>query len=271
MRDLGWVEGQNVRFALRCSDNAVRLPDLATDLVRQKIDLIITAGTGATWAAKQATTNVPIVFSVAGDPVKRDLVGRMSRPGGNLTGFALGIYDEKQLQVLKAALPVNIAGGLPGVSVGRSCVPGEPRHREVHRRTDPTRYPCPPRPGRFCTLLHGCKAGRCRRRAHSRRCPADSSPATHWHGGVEESYAGDRISAKSLRNPEASSHTARRPSEGFARMAIQIDKILRGAKPADLPVEQPTRFELVINSKEAKALRLSIPRSVRLAADELIQ
>ena len=94
LRDLGWVEGWNITFIKRGSDQLDQLKDLAADLVRQKCDLIITSGSSATLAAKQATSDIPIVFGVGGDPVARGLVGGMSRPGGNLTGFALGIYDE---------------------------------------------------------------------------------------------------------------------------------------------------------------------------------
>jgi putative ABC transport system substrate-binding protein len=268
MRDLGWVEDQNIRFAQRCSDDADQLPDLATDLVSQKVDLIITAGTGATWAAKQATINVPIVFSVAGDPVKRGLVGRMSQPGGNLTGFALGIYDEKQLQVLKAAIPgisrvaypvlmganpsnlmnVDVAGAL-GVQI---------QYIDVDSLDDFALF--------FTTAR---QAG-----ADAALIPdvARLIPRLQ-HIGMEASKS--RMPAIGFRREFAESggllSYSPKASEGFARMAIQVDKILRGAKPAELPVEQPTRFELVINLKEAKALRLSIPRLVRLTADELIQ
>jgi putative ABC transport system substrate-binding protein len=107
LRGLGWIEGQNIRFEPRLADDLDQLPALAADLVRQKIDLIITVGTGSTRAAKQATGDIPVVFNVGGDPVQRGLVASLSRPGGNLTRFVLGLYDDKQLQVLKAAVPAT--------------------------------------------------------------------------------------------------------------------------------------------------------------------
>ena len=105
MARLGWIENQNFRFEARYADDPDRLPQLARDLAQSKVDLIITGGTGAARAAKQATSEIPVVFSIGGDPVARGLVTSMFRPGANLTGFALGIYDEKQLQMIKAAHP----------------------------------------------------------------------------------------------------------------------------------------------------------------------
>ena len=105
LRGFGWVAGRNTTFEQRFADHADQLPGLASDLVRRQSDLIVTSGTQSTRAAKEATADIPIVFSVAGDPAERGLVGSMSRPGGNLTGVAQGIYDEKQLQILTAALP----------------------------------------------------------------------------------------------------------------------------------------------------------------------
>ena len=105
MRGFGWVEGQNVKIEARYADKADELPALAAELVRLKVDLLVTGGTLPTRAAKEATTTIPIVFSVGGDPVERGLVASMARPGGNLTGFVLGLYIGKQLEVLKAAVP----------------------------------------------------------------------------------------------------------------------------------------------------------------------
>jgi putative ABC transport system substrate-binding protein len=268
MRDLGWVEGRNIRFEPRCSDRADQLLDLAADLVRQKVDLIITAGTGATLAAKKATSVIPIVFGVGGDPVKRGIVGSMSRPGGNLTGFTLGLYDEKQLQVLKAALPgisqvayAVLAGVDPSnwVSPEVAKTLGVQIQHVAVRDLDDF--------ASFFTSARQAGAGAALIPDVPRLVPRLQRI------GMEASKS--RLPAIGFRREFAESggllSYGPRESERDARLANQIDKILRGAKPADLPVEQPTRFELVINLREAKALGLSIPRSVRLSADELIQ
>ena len=268
LRDLGWLEGRNIRFEPRCSDRADQLPDLATDLVRQKVDLIITAGTGATLAAKKATSVIPIVFGVGGDPVKRGIVSSMSRPGGNLTGFTLGLYDEKQLQVLKAALPgisqvayAVLAGVDPSNWVNPEVAKTlgvQIQHVAVLDLDDFAS---------FFTSARQAGAGAALIPDVPRLVPRLKRI------GMEASKS--RLPAIGFRREFAESggllSYGPRESERDARLANQIDKILRGAKPADLPVEQPTRFELVINLREAKVLGLSIPRSVRLAADELIQ
>ena len=131
LRDLGWVEGRNVRIETRGSDQAEQLPDLAADLVQQGCDLIVASGTGATRAAKQATVDIPIVFAVGGDPVARGLVDNMARPGGNLTGFALGIYDEKQLDSSQVGAPGSVASGLRRHRIGQSAKLGETRCRQA--------------------------------------------------------------------------------------------------------------------------------------------
>jgi putative ABC transport system substrate-binding protein len=106
MRELGWIEGQNFKIERRYADRDDQLPALAAELVRLKVDLIFTSGTGATQAAKEATKTIPIVFSVGDDPVMSGLVASFARPSGNLTGFALGQYDEKLLELLKEAFPL---------------------------------------------------------------------------------------------------------------------------------------------------------------------
>ena len=265
MRGLGWVESQNVRFEPRYADNADQLPDLATDLVRRKIDLIITAGTGPTRAAKQATTDIPIVFSVGGDPVERGLVASLSRPGGNLTGFALGLYDEKQLQVLKATLP-----GISRVAYPAFVVASPPSLHSATALGIQTLGIAVHTPDNFAPFFAAARqAGAdaalindvARLIPHLKRIGSQASESRLPAIGFRRVFA------------ESGGLLSYGPSlsEQGVRMAIQIDKILSGGKPADLPVEQPTRFEFVINLREAKALHLTIPKLVRLSADELIQ
>ena len=268
MRDVGWVEGQNVSFRGHCSDKADALPGLAMDLVRQKVTLVFAGGTGATLAAKEATSDIPIVFFVGGNPVERGVVASMSRPGGNLTGFAQGLYDEKQLQILRAALPgISRAAyaAVPGVSRANMVSSDTARrlgveieHITVENLDDFASF--------FATAR---KAG-----AEAALIP-DVPRLTPRLPRIGIEASRSRMPTIGFRRIFAESgglmSYAPLVSEIYGRLALQIDKILRGAKPADLPVEQPTRFELVINMKEAKALGLVIPRLVRLGADELIQ
>jgi putative ABC transport system substrate-binding protein len=265
LRGLGWVENQNVKFEARYADNADQLPELATDLVRRKVDLIVTVGTGPTRAAKQATAEIPIVFSVGGDPVERDLVASMSRPGGNLTGFALGLYSEKQLQVLKGALPGIARVAYPALAGADPPSLSSAKTLGVH--VHEIAVQAPDNLAQFFTAAHHIGADAAlipdvaRLIPHLKRIGTDASKSRVPTIGFRREFA------------EAGGLLSYGPllSEVAARMGIQIDRILKGAKPAELPVEQPTRFELVINLKEAVALRVSIPRVIRLGADELIQ
>jgi putative ABC transport system substrate-binding protein len=265
---VGWVEGRSVTFRGHCSDKADALSGLALDLIRQKVALVVTGGTGATLAAKDATSDIPIVFFVGGNPVERGVVASMPRPGGNLTGFALGLYDEKQLQILKAALPgiSRVAyAAVPGVSRANMVSFEAARHLGVeieHITVDDL--------DDFASFFATA------RKAGTEAALIPDVPRLTprlQRIGIEASRS--RMPTIGFRRVFAESggllSYAPMLSEAYGRLAIQIDKILRGARPADLPVEQPTRFELVINLKAAKALGLGIPRLVRLGADELIQ
>lgn len=262
LRRLGWIEAENIRFEPRFADNWDQLPALAADLVRQKIDLIITVGTGSTRAAKQATADIPIVFNVGGDPVQRGLVASLSRPGGNLTGFVLGLYDAKQLQVLKAAVPATTRVAYPVLADANS-----PSLDSAKTLGAQVQLIVVQNPGDFAPFFAAAKeAG-----ADAALIP-DAPRLVPHRIGKEASQS--RLPSIGFQRIFAESggllSYAPMLSEARARMAVQIDRILRGANPADLPVEQPTRFELVINMREAKSLGLSIPPLVRLGADELI-
>ena len=262
LRGLGWIEGENVGFEPRFADNLDQLAALAADLVRQKLDLIITIGTGPTRAAKQATADIPIVFNVGGDPVQRGLVASLSRPGGNLTGFVLGLYDDKQLQVLKAAVPATTRVAYPVFAGANPPILDSAKTLGVQVQDILVQNP-----GDFAPFFAAAKeAG-----ADAALIPDVARLIPHQIG---KEASQSRLPSIGFQRIFAESggllSYAPMLSEARARMAIQIDRILRGANPADLPVEQPTRFELVINMKEAKALRLSIPQLVRLGADELI-
>jgi putative ABC transport system substrate-binding protein len=267
LRTLGWIENQNFTLERRFARNRGELSPFAADLVRQEVDLILSGGTPATVAAKQATAAIPIVFSIGGDPVARGLVGSMARPGGNLTGFTAGLYDAKQLQVLRAAIPglsrvayaiPPVADPLPDGLEAMKAVGVEIQGIPLPALDDFAWFFAAARKaGAEAALIYDVavlnpRIARIGMEAAKSRMPAMGYRREFVEAGGLMSYAPTQ-------------------SEAAMRNAIQIDRILRGARPATLPVEQPTRFELVINLGEAKRLGLSIPPLVRLAADELIQ
>ena len=274
LRELGYVEGQNVAIERRAPEwKQERLPGLAAELVRMKVDVIVTANTRATEAARRATGVIPIVFTVSGDPVAEGLVASLARPGGNLTGLATTSPElvGKQLEMLKAIVPKSAR-----VAVLEN--PTQPSHARamqqaavaaralgVKLQTLQARTPSEIETA-FATMssqrVDGVLVLRdAEFRAHRSQIVALAArrrlPAVY--GLREEAEAGGLV-AYGASVPEL-----------FRRAATYVDKILKGAKPADLPVEQPTKFELVINLKTAKALRLTIPSSLLVQADQVIQ
>jgi len=275
LRDLGYVEGQNIAIEYRYAEGRFdRLPDLAAELVRLKVEVIVAASTPGILAAKNATSTIPIVMTLSADPVPTGLVSSLARPGGNITGLSLlsGELNQKRLELLKEVVP-NLS------RVAALWNPANPASRFQLKETEAAarvlgvqlqplevRGPDPDFEGAFQAATRG-RAGALitpddllifihRTRivdfAAKKRLPA-------MHGFRELADAGGLMS-----------YTANRPHL-FRGAAMYVDKILKGAKPADLPVEQPTKFELVINLKTAKALGLTIPPSLLGRADEVIQ
>ena len=278
LRDLGYVERRNLLIDYRdAGGKPERFPALAAELVALKVDVIVTAGgTAAALAAKQATTTLPIVFAAVGDPVAEGLVTSLGRPGGNVSGLSVTSPEliVKSLELLKQAVPgvsrvalllkpdsmpdrarkdrlEAAAGAAKTLGVRLQVV--EARGPEDFDRafSDMTRA----RAGAL-TVLGGAMLFTERRRlvdlAAKNRLPA----VYPWREGVD---AGGLMSY----GPDI--------ADLFRRAATYVDKILKGAKPGDLPVEQPTKFELVINLKTAKALGLTIPPSLLLRADQVIE
>jgi putative ABC transport system substrate-binding protein len=273
LRDLGYVEGKNIILEYRWAEGRYdRLPDLAAELVRLKPDLLLTHGTPGTRAAKQATTTIPIVMAVSGDAVATGLVASLAHPGGNLTGssFFNPELSAKRLELIKEVLP-----GLSRVAVFLN--PGNPSS-DVG----------------FQAMERTARALGLKLQGFNLRGPKEFDTAfstlVKGRAGALSVYEDAMLIAQARRVADLAARN-RLPTIGFSELAeagglmsygvnfpdlwrrgaTYVDKILKGAKPAHLPVEQPTRFELVVNLKTAKALGLTIPPSILVRADQVIQ
>jgi len=277
LRELGWIEGRNLAVEYRwATGREDQLPALAAELVRLKVDVIVTLSTPATQAAKQATTTIPIVMTFVADPVGSGLVASLARPGGNVTGvstLAAGLVA-KRLDLLKSVVPgIKRAAVLwePGVL-------GEGAMQSIREETVAAAR----------TLGVQVQFIAARRPEDLERAFVSIREARIIAFLVFPSpmffEASRRIVALAAKNRLPGVYPWREgPKTGglmsyatnfpdmYRRAATYVDKILKGAKPADLPVEQPTKFELVINLKTAKALGLTIPPSLLQRADEVIQ
>ena len=277
LRELGWIEGRNIAAEYRwAAGREDQLPTLAAELVRLKVDIIVTSSTPAAQAAKQATTTIPIVITFVADPVGSGLVASLARPAGNITGvstLAAGLVA-KRLELLRAVAPgvkrvaVLWQPGILGETTTRSmreetevaarALGVQTQFIEARRVDDLDRAFAALRDAHLTALLvfpspmFFESAGRLAEHAAKSRLPT----VYPWREGPQ---AGGLMSyATSF-------------PDMYRRAATYVDKILKGARPADLPIEQPTRFELVINLKTAKALGLTIPQSVLQRADEVLR
>jgi putative ABC transport system substrate-binding protein len=274
LRELGYVDGQNIAIEHRAPDwKYERLPALAAELVRLKVDVIVAASPPATEAARQATRTIPIVFTVVGDPVAEGFVASLARPGGNLTGLATISTDlvGKQLEMIKAVaqkisrVAILLNPDQQGHRLGVRQAEGAARALGLQLQILEARTPAEIE--RAFTAMTSQRAGgllvlrdavfRAKRAQIVALAAKNRLPAVY--GLREEAEAGGLMA-----------YGASVP-ENFRRAATYVDKILKGARPADLPVEQPTKFELVINLKTAKALGLTIPPLLLGQADQVIQ
>ncbi len=272
LHELGWAEGKNIVTERRFSgEKQERLRDLAAKLARLNVDVIVTATTPATLAAKNATTTIPIVM-LAGDPVGAGLVGSLARPGGNITGLSLlnPATGGKRVELLKEILPGATRLGVLGnptnpwtalmvkeIEVAARTLGMQLQRLEVERPTDFEAAFGAAIRGRAAALLvledglNFAYMATIVGLAAKNRLPAAYGYREYVDAGGLMSYG---VNVPDL----------------YRRAATYVDKILKGAKPADLPVEQPTKYELAINLKTAKALGLTIPPSLLLRADEVI-
>jgi putative tryptophan/tyrosine transport system substrate-binding protein len=275
LRSLGYRVGENVVIEYRFADSEMeRLPALAADLVRLGVDVIVTGANPNTVAAMKATKTIPIVMTNSIDPVGTGLVASLARPGGNVTGFAQdagGELNGKRLELLKETVPNLTRVGIlwnPGVASNRSrltsmrdatqgmglmLVPVEARGQDAFEQAFTTMMK--ERMQAFVILGDAVLfnyRGQIAEMAIMNRLPAASSFKEFAEAGLLLTYGAN-------------------VQDLFRQSAVFVDKIFEGAKPADLPVEQPTKFELVINLKTAKALGVEVPTSLLLRADEVLE
>ena len=273
LRELAWIDGRNLAIEYRWAEGRnERYAENAAEFVRLKLDVIVTSATPATLAAKQATAVIPIVFAAVSDPVGTGLVASLARPGGNVTGLANQISDTggKKLELLREAVPglrrlaimANVGNPASVLEMGEAQATArtlglEVTTSEIRRAEDiapafealkdraDALYLCP-------DPLMNANRTRINILAVGARLPT-------MHGVREYVEAGGLMSYGA------------NISNQFRRVADFVDKILRGAKPADIPVEQPTKFDLIINLTAAKALGLDIPPTLLARADEVIE
>ena len=273
LRELGWVEGRTVAIEYRWAEGrSERFAEVAADLVRLKVDVIVTGGTAAVVAAKQATSVIPIVFATAGDPVGTGLVASLARPGGNVTGLSnqsadipgkrLGLLHEVIPSLRRLAIIANIGSPIGLLEMGQAQAAARTLGLEVAtleiRRAEEIATAIEAGKGRADALYVVTEALVNTNRVQINTLALGARlPTLHGEKGYVE--AGGLMSYG--------------PSfpDLYQRAAVYVDKILKGAKPGDLPVEQPTKFELVINLKTAEALGLKVPPFLIAQADELIE
>jgi putative tryptophan/tyrosine transport system substrate-binding protein len=273
LRELGWIEGRTVAIEVRWGEGRnERYADIAAEFVRLKVDVIVTQGTLTVIAARQATSVIPIVFAGAADPVGNDLVASLARPGGNVTGLSNQGTDlaAKRLELLREIVPAFARVAIMG-NVGNPAIVLEMREVQAAarmlglevaileiRRAEDIASAFPALQVRADALyvaadpLLGTNRIRINTLALGARLPTIHDFREYVEAGGLMSYGPNLVDV-------------------FRRSADFVDKILRGAKPDDIPVEQPTKFDLVINLTTAKALGLTIPESFLLRADEVIE
>jgi putative ABC transport system substrate-binding protein len=274
LRDLGYVEGHNIAFERRYAENKEEiLPSLAAELVRLQPEVILAIGTGAARAAKNSTQTIPIVFARVGDPIGSGLVSSLARPGGNLTGLSLQYIDieAKPLELLVAAVPdakrvgVLRDPGFPTTDAALKQFEGAARFLKLE---------LVPAEVQSADDLEPAIRAMAEQRADALIVVPASIFSEHLQRMADLTvkarlpvmlYRRDFVEAGCLM-----SYGIILP-DMYRRAAAYVDKILKGAKPADIPVEQPTKFELVINLKTAKVLGLTVPRLLLGRADEVIE
>jgi ABC-type uncharacterized transport system substrate-binding protein len=275
LRDLAYIEGKNILVEYRYTEgNLDRVPGLVAELVRLKVDVLVATFSVAIRAAKQATKTIPIVMVTLQDPVATGIVDSLARPGGNITGLTrLGRdLSGKRLELLTEVVPgisrvgVLLDTGTPGPGIGLKEYEAAARARKIQIQFLEVRGPNPDLDGAF-------------REAAKKRARAlitiTNAMMSHYQKQIADLAIKNRLPSmyETSAYVEAGglmSYSSDDPAN-FRRTAVYVDKILKGAMPADLPVETPTKFELVINLKTAKQIGLTIPPNVLARADKVIR
>jgi len=271
LRKLGWIEGKNFAIEYRFAEQKTeRLPELAAELVRLKVDLIVVSGVPSASAAKKATTAIPIVMTNSGDPVGTGLVASLARPGGNVTGLSALApeLNTKRLEILKDAVPklarvgvLQRGGEFQLKEIRPAAVALKLKLEDIESQPDPKglesafKTAKQKKVGAIMTTtarLFFAERKRIVELAVKYRLPAIYFQKEFVDEGGLMSYGADH-------------------DDLFRRAAVYVDKILKGAKPADLPVQQATKFEFVINLKAAKQIGLTIPIDLLARADKVIK
>jgi len=274
LRDLGYVEGRTIAIEYRWAEgNPERMRELAGELVRLKVDVIVAPSSVYTGAAKRATSTIPIIFMSHADPIGSGHVANLARPGGNITGLSIMMTETnvKLLELFKEAVPglsrVAVVGDPATPSHGPGLKAVEVAGPTLGLRIQPVAVRSATEFGSAFSAIVRERAGGVlvlstplfiagakplAELALTHKLPSMFAPRHHVEAGGLMSFGPDR-------------------ADLYRRGAIYVDKILKGAKPADLPAQQPTKFELAINLKTAKALGLTIPPSVLQRADQIIQ
>ncbi len=272
LRDLGYVEGQTIALEFRWAEGkSAILSRLAAELVQVKVDVIVTQGEESARAAKQATSAIPIVMATSGDPVGAGLVASLARPGGNVTGLSVVTPDvvSKQLQLLKDAVPKVSRVAMLSVPDNVAMIHTVKEAQKAARTLGLT---IQPREVRAADDLGPAFDAMLRERAEALFLFADTFTITHQRR-ILDLTARKRLPTMCtwLESTDCLLSYGTNRREMFRLAAVYVDKILKGAKPADLPVEQAAKFELIVNTRTAKTLGLSIPPSILGRADQVIQ
>jgi putative ABC transport system substrate-binding protein len=274
LRERGWIEGKNLLVEYRYTQPPDRYPDLTAELKAVSPDLVVAAGPQAAIALKSATASIPIVFVAVADPVGLGLVQSLARPGGNITGFATfvpGEWDSKAIEILRELVP-------GAAKIALLVNPGNPMHRlilaeEIPRTARKLGVALPVVEATTAEELDIAFAS----------AAAQHADAILVFGDRLFDFQSPRVVALAAEHHLPAMYLFRQFAKGglivygprlpdlFRRAGGYVDKILKGTKPSDLPVEQPTKFELVINMKTAKALGLTVPPSLLIRADEVIE
>jgi putative tryptophan/tyrosine transport system substrate-binding protein len=273
LRDLGYVEGQNIQLEYRWADgSSQRAAEHAAELAKSNVSAMVTAGTPATLAAKAATTTIPIVMTAVGDPVASGIVATLAQPGGNVTGLSLldSALDSKRIELLKLAAP-----GLTRVAMLWS--PDDPGMALAFSRVEIASHDLRLNLQSMAVHSAGDLSG-VAQAASSGRAEAifvTAQPFTTRHM-VQILEVVDRLKLPAMytdrRFVDAGGLMAYGPSlaDAYRRAATYVDRILRGARPSDLPVEQPITFELVVNLRAARALGLTLPPALMARVDQFV-